>query len=379
LNPRRIPLKDAVVGARAATPGAAAEPEEVLFETPFDYLFLDLKNKPAAHLPADDPAKIAAVIAGLKALGDGMVEDPPASGEGPLQATDNSTIPTVYTYWGQFIDHNLTANTDRDTAVSDITKSDLKPLDPDFVVERLKNLRQPTLNLDSVYGDGPTFDASNPTQAGRMYDGIKLRIGKVATNPPRPGPQGIPGVPIPPDRLEGEGDNQTFVSVDPNRDLPRIGSLISEGIVKKGDFPEKLRDAPNFEQLAFIADARNNENLIIAQLHTAVLRFHNAVVDWVKANEPNDYHGSKRSDAQLFERALQLTRWHYQWLVVNDFLKTVTLAGIADKVLLGGPKHYAPRNGESYMPLEFSVAAYRFGHTRCSRGRTLGRRHKSRF
>ncbi|MGH9897154.1 MAG: peroxidase family protein, partial [bacterium] len=220
--------------------------------------------------------------------------------------------------------------------------------------------------LDSVYGDGPTFDAKKPTQSGSMYDGIKLRVGKVALNPdPLPDPDNPPirGVPIPPDRLEGEGDAKRFISVDPNRDLPRIGALISQGVLKKEDFPEEFRKKPNFEQLAFIADARNDENLIIAQLHTAVLRFHNAVVDWVKANEPNDYQGRKRSEAQLFQRAQQLTRWHYQWLVVNDFLKTMTVAGIADNVLLGKLKHYAPRNGKPYMPLEFSVAAYRFGHT----------------
>jgi hypothetical protein len=336
------PLKDAVV-----------EPEEVLFETRFDYLFPELATDPAAHLPADDPAKIAAVVAGLKALGDAMVEDSLAPGEDPLQSTGNSTIPPVYTYWGQFIDHDLTANTDRDAEVSNITKADLAPLDPAFVVKNLKNLRQPTLNLDSVYGDGPTFNPSKPTKAGRMYDGIKLRVGKVAKNPdPLPDPSNPPirGVPIPP-----EGDDL--------RDLPRIGTLIGEGVVKEEDFSENLRNKPNFRQLAFIADARNDENLIVAQLHIAFLRFHNAVVDWLQANEPNDYPRRKRSDVQLFERARQLTRWHYQWLVVNDFLKTVTLAGIADKILLGGPKHYAPRNYEPYMPLEFSVAAYRFGHT----------------
>src|SRR5437773_1500206 len=67
--------------------------------------------------------------------------------------------------------------------------------------------------------------------------------------------------------------------------------------------------------------------------------------------------------AVLFERARQLTRWHYQWLVVHDWLKTVTLSGIADKILFGGPKHYAPRHHELFMPLEFSVAGFRFGHT----------------
>jgi len=357
-------LKDWLAGfARPGTAGAAgatAEPEEVLFSTPFDYLFPKLATDPGAHLPAGDPAKNAAVVAGLKALGDAMVEDSMAAGEDPLQPTGNSTVPPVYTYWGQFIDHDLTANTDRDSKISNITAPNLAPLDPAFVVKNLKNLRQPTANLDSVYGDGPTFDARKPTQAGRMYDGIKLRVGKVALNPNTPP---IPGVPIPPDRLEGEGDAAKFISVDPNRDLPRIGALITQGVVKKEDFPEELRKKPNFEQLAFIADARNDENLIIAQLHTAFLRFHNAIVDWVKANEPNDYQGHKRSEARLFERAQQLTRWHYQWLVVNDFLKTMTVAGIVDNVLLGKPKHYAPRNGKPYMPLEFSVAAYRFGHT----------------
>ena len=118
-----------------------------------------------------------------------------------------------------------------------ITKPNLKPLEPAVVVAKLKNLRQPTLNLDSVYGDGPTFDPSNPTQAGRMYDGIKLRVGKVALNPVPPPKDPIPGVPIPPDLLEGE-NNDVFVSKDPNRDLPRIGVLISDGVVKKEDFPE---------------------------------------------------------------------------------------------------------------------------------------------
>jgi hypothetical protein len=173
-----------------------------------------------------------------------------------------------------------------------------------------------------------------------------------------PPPPAIPGVPIPPDRIEVQGDRKVFISVDPNRDLPRIGALIKAGVIKAADFPEEFSKKPNFKQLAFIADARNDENLIIAQLHLAFLRFHNAAVDWVINNE----RGMHRSPAELFARAQQLTRWQHQWLVVHDFLKTVTLNGVADKVLLGGAKHYKP-NGTPFMPLEFSVAAYRFGHT----------------
>jgi hypothetical protein len=282
----------------------------------FDYLFLNLVNDPAAHLPSGDAAS---VVAALNALGDAMVEERAQEG-GELQPTGNSSIPPVYTYWGQFIDHDLTANTDRKSPVSDITIPGLSPLDPAFIVANLENLRQPTVNLDSLYGDGPTFDAGSPTQARSFYDGVRFKLGTAATKTPEG--EDIPGERIPPvDDLE--------------RDLPRVNKV------------------------AQIADARNDENLIVAQLHVAFLRFHNAVVDWVEANESGDIKNEK----QLFERARLLTIWHYQWLVVHDYLKTVTLAGITDKVLLGGPKYYAPRNGEPFMPLEFSVAAYRFGHT----------------
>jgi len=114
--------------------------------TPFGYLFTDLQNQfPDKHLPNDDPP---AVVEALKALGAAMVEDPP--GGDPAQANQNSTIPVIYTYWGQFIDHDLTANTDRDSEISDITRPDLAPLDPDRVVKNLRNLRQPALNLDSL-------------------------------------------------------------------------------------------------------------------------------------------------------------------------------------------------------------------------------------
>jgi hypothetical protein len=334
-------LPKAAQAGRGRGPARLAQKEEVHFESQFDYLFSDLTNDPAAHLPVEDAA---AVVDGLKALGDAMVEDAAQAGN----PVGNSTIPVVYTYWGQFIDHDLTANTDRDSEISNITKPDMAPLDPAFVVENLKNLRQPTVNLDSVYGDGPTFHPSAPTQAGRMYDGIKMRVGQVAQ-------AAIAGRPaIGGDHIPDVDDN--------DRDLPRIGPLIDAGVIKAEDFPEDFRNKPNFRSLPFTADARNDENLIIAQFHTAVLRFHNAAVDWVQANEADAY-GCDLSGKPAFERAQQLTRWHYQWLVVNDFLKTVTKSGVVDQVLLGGPKHYAPRNGEAYMPLEFSVAAYRFGHS----------------
>lgn len=277
-------------------------------ETPFDYLFPELASDPAALLPANEPLE---TVAGLKALGDAMVEQSTASGADP-QATHNSTIPTVYTYWGQFIDHDLTANTDSNIEIFDITKPNLQPIPAADVVSQLKNARQPALNLDSVYGDGPTFPGRPATQAAGFYEGICFKVGKVATG------SDIAGVRIPP--------------VD-----------------------DLYRDLPRLNKTAQIADSRNDENLIIAQFHTAFLRFHNSVVQSLQA-------AGYLPNAETFEHARQLVRWHYQWLVVHDYLKTVTLPGTVDKLLLGGLKHYT-LDGEPFMSLEFSVAAFRFGHT----------------
>ena len=315
--------------------------------TPFDYLFPQIAEDPDAHLPAADPAK---VVADLRALGTAMAEQTPAAPE------QNSTIPPVYTYWGQFIDHDLTANTDRNSDVSDITKPNLIPLDPGFVTANLHNLRRPNLDLDSVYGDGPAT-SGNPSQDAGFYDGIKFRIGRNTDNPPgTPAGGGIPGDKIPP-------------ADDLDRDLPRIGPLLDAGVIQETDFTQEQRDDPSFRTRAFIGDARNDENLIIAQFHLAVLKFHNRVVDWL-SSEQNDngfdfpvFGVGFRPGNRLFNQARRLVRWHYQWLVVNDYLKTVTMPGVVDKVLFGGPKFYARHRRRLFMPLEFSVAAFRFGHS----------------
>lgn len=307
-------------------------------ETPFDYLLSEIAKDPESHLPADDPAK---VVADLNALGTAMVDNPPTTPEG------NSTVPPVYTYWGQFIDHDLTANTDRDSVVSDITKPNLKPIPPKEVTQKLFNLRRPAPDLDSVYGNGPAFVNPHSKDAG-FYDGPRFRIGRNTDNPQTP--------PIPGDKIPPEGDL--------DRDLPRIGILLDTGVIKEDIFTDDQKADPNFRTRAFIGDARNDENLIIAQFHLAFLKFHNRVVERLEA-DPHRFGPWRHRPHQavLFERARQLTRFHYQWLVVHDWLKTVTLSGIPDKILLGGPKHYARRNHELFMPLEYSVAGFRFGHS----------------
>jgi len=329
-------LDDADVGLRAqavdiaeaaVAAGDPAVERAVEFSTPFDYLFDTLAAKfPDKHLPGD----AATVVSQLKALGRAMIENEPVEGD-ELEATGNSTIPPVYTYWGQFIDHDITLNTDSNKSVSDITQPDLGPLTPEFVKTHLRNGRQPALNLDSLYGDGPTFPGGPQTEAAALYedDHVRLRLSQVVKV------------------------SETFSDLIPpvgdlKRDLFRDNSLADDPAT------------PNvFEPtVAVIGDSRNDENLIVAQLHVAFAKFHNAVVDHLETqpDAPTD-------PAELFARARQLVTWHYQWLVAHDYLKTVTQTGVADKVLLGGNKVFAPRDGEAYMPLEFSAATFRFGHS----------------
>ena len=119
--------------------------------TPFGYLFDDLAGQfPAHHLPGD-PAQVTTA---LETLGLALTETAGPNGNPPGQA-GNSTIPPVYTYWGQFIDHDITANTDRQNSVTDLTIHPVQPVPPEQVRQALRNLRQPALNLDSVYADGP--------------------------------------------------------------------------------------------------------------------------------------------------------------------------------------------------------------------------------
>jgi Animal haem peroxidase len=86
--------------------------------------------------------------------------------------------------------------------------------------------------------------------------------------------------------------------------------------------PAKLLVTPNVNGVedvardstgrAIIPEPRNDENLIIVQLHKAVAGFHNRIVDHARAQ------GIRPE--WVFETARRLTRWHYQWAVIHDFL-----------------------------------------------------------
>lgn len=218
---------------------------------------------------------------------------------------ENPTIPAGYTYFGQFIDHDLT-----------LDPTPLSAKDADIAA--LEDFRTPALDLDCIYGRGPDDQPY-------MYDGPTLRLG--ATLQPR--------------NVKGQA------TVQSPRDVLRLA--VSDTF-----------------QPAILGDKRNDENRIVTQIQAAFIAFHNKVVNDTGIIEAFD--GDFSDDLSRFRTAVRITRWHYQWLVVNDFLKRVLSPNTVDEVLPpGGPPrldaYLKPDQRFAYIPVEFAGAAYRFGHS----------------
>ena len=233
--------------------------------------------------------------AGLASLARSMLAPDKDLPLGTYDPDENPAIPAGYTYFGQFITHDLT-------------------FDPTTLLDRqndpagLVDFRTPRFDLDSLYGRGPSAQPY-------LY-----------------GPRGS--------LLVGNSVSQKNQCAGP--DLPRTGN-----------------------GLAIIGDPRNDENKVVSQLHSLFIRFHNFVV-------------GRTGD---FDEAQRLVRWQYQWLVLNDFLPRFVPQPLIDRILVpdlfdfptgGAPirmtgykpqfRYYKPRK-EAFLPVEFSAAAFRFGHS----------------
>ena len=158
-----------------------------------------------------DMTQFGGILDAKDPLGRGPVElitDPAASNNN--QNNPNHTAGT--TFIGQFLDHDMTF--DANSRLTVITPPETSP-----------NTRTPGLDLDSLYGGGPT---ATP-QFYNSSDRAKLRI-------------------------ESGGRFE---------DVPRM----SNGT-------------------AIIADPRNDENVVISGLQAAFIKFHNRVVDLVRSQNP---------------------------------------------------------------------------------------------
>jgi hypothetical protein len=248
-----------------------------LFQGRFGRMFRSLP-------PATFGATEAENVTNLAALAAKMTSDfdPPKDGKDD----EESGIPALYTYLGQFIDHDITF---------DPASSLQQQNDPDALVD----FRTPALDLDNVYGRGPDDQPYMYDDGGKTF----LRG----------------------DAIKGGDKNAT--------DLPRNNAN-----------PRR----------ALIGDPRNDENAIVSQLQGLFHRFHNRTV----ADNPTlDFPAVQR-----------LVRFHYQWVVLNDFLPRIVHSSVIGDLKSGqrydpGKIKFFHWKHDPFMPVEFSVAAYRLGHS----------------
>jgi hypothetical protein len=231
----------------------------------------------------------------LVALAGQMLE---SKGADQGAGTDNPSIPVAYIYLGQFIDHNITFDA---TTIEEVR------VDPASVT----NYRSPRFDLDSMYGSGPAVQP-------HLY----------------------------------QRDDPDLFEIG----VAQVFTKNSDGLVSDIGIPADLPRAYN--RFALIADPRNDENLIVAQLHLAFLFFHNRIVEWLRTGGA---HSKSPLQDTVFTEARELAIRHYQWTILHDFLPRLVGRRLIDD-LMRSPC-IMTRMGRLFMPVEFSAAAYRFGHS----------------
>ena len=180
---------------------------------------------------------------------------------GPRSRILSSNIESGYVYFGQFLVHDI----------SRLKSGDEKPVFQQQPLEDLEQLRNPGMELDSVYGNG-------------FYD-ERIRL-----------------------------DGGEFLL---GQALGRDGTLLYGS-----DLPRDPTD-----KTALIGDDRNDENLIVAQLHLQFLKLHNYFCQRLRAN------GGINSDADLYAQAKRQVVLRYQEAVLNDFLRLVLDEHVWDYVI----------------------------------------------
>ena len=186
-------------------------------------------NNAGAPSQEDGDSSLAAHTVSQSALWELAQSMTKFEGPGPITLKP-SGIPAGYTYFGQFMAHDIS--------------------------HRKPTHRTNSLNLDSIYTINPA--------ASEFLSGGRFKTQKLT-------------------RSE-------------ELDLPRtVGT--------------------GWRRPASIADARNDMHFIIAQMTLAMMLFHNWVFDHLTENT--------ESEDSRFAEAQKIVRHHFQWLVVNDYVRRV--------------------------------------------------------
>ncbi len=248
------------------------------------------------------------------------------------QPTHRMALPAAYTYFGQFMNHDLSApvgslltEAASIPPAGVIGSRDLPGLgkqaraqDTATILDAIRNEQAMPLTLESLYAEGP---GSCDEEVLSLYaaNGARFRIARTIC-------------------LDDAALGMT--TKFPGKAHHRINA------------PDIPRNP--LGHVALIADRRNDENLLISQLHLAFMLLHNKLV---AALAPQG------GDApQGFDAARRLLTRHYHWIILNDYLPKLLSPGVLAKVMAGPPR-LARANA---VPMEFTTAAFRFGHSMVS-------------
>ena len=309
-------------GTDTPAPGLGAEGSR----SAFSYLFPGLADAPDAgrFTGTDDEGTIRRLKDFEKAcrLGNPLFAPPALTFD----------LPAAYTYFGQFLNHDISApvggllqNPDDVPPLGIVGTVDLPGLGKDWradvatILRHFVNEQARPLTLASLYGDGPGSDDDEitalyePDGSFCLAKAYRVPIDILGESTKRP---------------------QAAIHAKDAHDIPRAG------------------------RRPLIADRRNDGNLILSQLHLAFMMFHNKAL---KAFWARNLQGTT---ADIFAQARQLVTRHYHWLILNDFLPA-----LLSKTVLAKPlSEWKPRPlPPGTVPMEFSTAAFRFGHSMVGR------------
>lgn len=263
-------MQRAQIAVRVSPDGAKAQRQDVAL-----FLMLGSGNAPP---PVDgDPKFYLRIVpeaktgaqpseASLKALADAMAKRPPP--------TAVSGIPAAYTYFGQFLAHDISWMK--------------RPED----YNREVNFRTSALDLDSLFG---------PNAEGAVAAGTNLCSGGLAL-----------------------------------------------GKTRGGGFDDLPRAANGFPALP---DPRNDNNLAVAQMTVAIIKFHMRVCQLLPDLSPAEQQ--------------TVTARHIQAVTLYDYLPRIIHPDVYRDVMENGRKVIFEGKGAPeffQVPLEFAAACFRFGH-----------------
>jgi Animal haem peroxidase len=114
-------------------------------------------------------------------------------------------------------------------------------------------------------------------------------------------------------------------------------------------------DVPrNHEGIALVGDPRNDVHLFVSQMQVAFIGMHNRLVERLRADGV--------ADGDVFEDARRAATWHYQHVILNEFLPELIGGELTAELLDGGATLYDP-GPQPFIPFEFADAAIRYGHS----------------